>query len=268
MEDTGLMAKSTYEKLLDRARSTGCNIEKLSSKKDNSCCYLIEVKPDYHILCIPDDFINTSDLDDKSTTYFRSLLGVIRVAGGKNLKSLSSLFFNSKAKHIDLSYLECTKLESMLHTFAFCNLQTLNFGNLKTHSVRNMACMFYNCHVVDVDFSALDTSNAVLMDSMFKQCSIQVLDLSSFNTGNVLSMKSMFEGCKSMVIDVSTFDTSSVDNMSFMFNNCAALELDLRSFRVSRSTDLTGMFEGYNEDAEVFAKDHRILEELRRSRMY
>ena len=125
--------------------------------------------------------------------------------------------------------------------------EIINFENLNTSNVTDMAFMFPSCDVSSLDLSSFDTSKVTDMERMFFwQSNLTSLDLSSFDTSNVTSMREMFNYCENLTsLDLSSFDTSNVTNMSSMFDDCRSLtSLDLSSFDISNVTNMRDMFSG------------------------
>ena len=146
-----------------------------------------------------------------------------------------------------VSFKDVIKPVSTVNWFHECkNLTDVDFTNLDTSEVTNMAYMFYYCSALtSLDLSSFNTSAVTNMDRMFYKCSaLTSLDVSSFDTSAVTSMNGMFGFCSSLTsLDVSSFDTSVVTNMDSMFNSCSSLtSLDLSSFNTSAVTSMENMF--------------------------
>ena len=155
--------------------------------------------------------------------------------------------------HIDrksikaVSFKDIVKPVSTARWFYECNkLTDVDFTNLDTSAVTNMAYMFCYCSALtSLDVSSFDTSAVTDMRWMFGGCrSLISLDVSSFDTKAVTSMFAMFEDCSALTsLDVSSFDTSAVTNMFAMFNGCSSLtSLDLSSFNTKAVTNMGYMF--------------------------
>ena len=156
----------------------------------------------------------------------------------ENRTSIKAVSFKDVVKPVSTSYwfYECK------------NLTDVDFTNLDTSAVTNMAYMFYNCNALtSLDVSSFDTSAVTDMDAMFFYCSsLKSLDVSSFDTSAVTSMARMFNGCRSLTsLNVSSFNTSAVTDMRWMFDRCSSLtSLDLSSFNTSAVTSMWSMFDG------------------------
>lgn len=108
------------------------------------------------------------------------------------------------------------------------NLKSVDFSELDTSKVKNMAMMFSGCHsLTDLDLSSFDTSKVEDMAGMFSNCqSLTDLDLSGFDTSNVTCMTMMFSGCSNLTdLDLSSFDTSNVQGIwvTGIFADCSNL---------------------------------------------
>ena len=102
----------------------------------------------------------------------------------------------------------------------------IDVSHFDTSKVTNMYTMFCSCSSVKkLDVSNFDTKNVALMDYMFCGCrSLTSLDVSNFDTSKVATMYAMFNGCRSLTsLDVSNFDTSKVTYMNYMFSGCTSL---------------------------------------------
>ena len=133
----------------------------------------------------------------------------------------------SKAKIIDVSHFDTSKVTNMNTMFCSCSsVKKLDVSNFDTSKATDMHTMFCGCaSLTPLDVSNFDTSKVTNMNTMFYSCtSLTSLDLSHFNTSKVTDMHTMFCGCSSLAsLDVSNFDTSKVTNMYAMFYNCASL---------------------------------------------
>lgn len=162
-------------------------------------------------------------------------------------ESLDNSF--SSLKTIDFSYLDTSRVTSMMSMFNNCiNLTNLDLSNFDTSNVISMGYMFSNCNsLTDLDLSSFDTSKVTNMDYMFNYCSsLSTLNVSSFDTSNVTSMSLMFYHCENLLdLDLNNFNTSKVTTMSNMFNGCGSLiNLNLNSFDTSKVTRMDAMFYG------------------------
>ena len=172
----------------------------------------------------------------------------------KPVNIATNLFFNSQAKHINVSDWDTSNLNDISYMFAFIqnaeeldlsncdltnvinmnsfiygtnSLKKVDFSNIdlsKVHSLRNM--FVYNSMLEDIKLENIDTSNVEDMSSMFyENPSLKQIDLSSFDTSNVLNMSGMFIGNSNLkTIYVSDkFVTDNVVNSSGMFLRCTSL---------------------------------------------
>ena len=113
------------------------------------------------------------------------------------------------------------------------SITKIDFGDVNTDAVKNMAYMFQN------------KSN--LVD----------LSMDVFNTENVKDMSYMFYSCSKLAeLNINHFDVGNVENMTYMFYNCQALEeLDLSDWEVSSLTNSSYMFSGCKKLATIYAED-------------
>ena len=125
-------------------------------------------------------------------------------------------------------------------------ITSVDFTNLDTSNVTDMAYMFYNCRRIStINFTNFDTSKVTDMSYMFYYCyNAKTFDLSNFNTENVTNMAYMFYYCSGLTsLNVNHFNTENVTNMSYMFYRCYGLKsLDLSNFNTSNVTDMAYMF--------------------------
>ena len=155
----------------------------------------------------------------------------------------------SSLTSIDLTYLDTSKVTSMMGMFVNCiSLTELDVSNFDTSKVTNMEAMFLRCSsLTELDVSNFDTSKVTNMRQMFYGCSsLTELDLSNFDTSKVTNMIQMFSECSNLTeLNISNFNTSRVTDMSYMFDWCSSLtELDLSKFDTSKVTNMRQMFAG------------------------
>lgn len=137
----------------------------------------------------------------------------------KPITSLRGLFSSSKAKNVDVSSFDTSK-------------------------VTDMSYMFDSESITDIiGLEKLDTSNVVYMEYMFWGSNVDVLDVSSFDTSNVESMRGMFVFSKtSKIVMLGKFNTNKVKNTMHMFSSSNADILDLSNFDMSNISNTTSMF--------------------------
>ena len=173
-----------------------------------------------------------------SSVSFPSVSKNIRSMSFRDCKNLSSIDF----KNIDTK-----NVTNMAYMFDGCNaLTSLDLSNFDTNNVTNMYAMFrYNNNLTSLDLSNFDTSNVKDMSYIFYNCNaLTSLDVSNFDTTNVTSMVNMFSGCNKLTsLDVSGFVTTNVNDMNNMFQNCSALtSLDVSNFDTTNVTGMHAMF--------------------------
>ncbi len=149
----------------------------------------------------------------------------------------------------------------------FMDLQEeiINFENLNTSNVTNMAYMFAACELRSLDLSTFDTSKVTDMNSMFFwKNALRSIDLSSFDTSNVTNMSRMFDDCSSLTsLDLSSFDTSKVTDMNSMFFwNRDLTSLDLSSFDISNVTNMNSMFTKCDNLEVIWVRNQAMKEKF------
>ncbi|GEP23642.1 hypothetical protein LDI01_12350 [Lentilactobacillus diolivorans] len=127
------------------------------------------------------------------------------------------------------------------------NIKSIEFQNIDTATVTNMANLFSNdTNLNEIKgLNHLNTENVTTMANMFDSDSgLTALDLGNFNTAKVKDMSGMFtynSGLKTL--DVSKFDTENVTNMKDMFVGTQSLTgLDVSNFNTKNVTNMGGMF--------------------------
>ena len=100
---------------------------------------------------------NVKDCSYDLNKFFKQLAGRphIKIIGGKNIKSLDSMFMSVKQDKLDLS-------------------------NFDTHKVITMEQMFEEAEIKNLDVSSFDVSNVTDFKQMFHEFKTEELNLSSF----------------------------------------------------------------------------------------
>ncbi len=149
----------------------------------------------------------------------------------------------------------------MQYMFRSCkNLQNVDFGDLNTSNVSNMAGLFVGCISLSsiLTFGSFETGNVTDMSLMFAFTPrLQEINLSNFNTQAVTNMAHMFKfsGVRNLNFGAN-FRTDNVTNMSYMFAVAVLLKLDISGFNTHRVADMSYMFRGC---ADISALDlHHI----------
>lgn len=245
-------------------------------------------KPPYEAsyeVYIPD---TVKECSNELNKFFKELDGRphIKVIGGKNIKSLDSMFTYCKLRSVDLSELSTKNIYSMEMVFYGARIDTVNLANidtqnvtsmygmftesiilnidlskLNTENVTNFTAMFYDAHVNDeIDVSSFNTSNAMRMEQMFMFVKQDKLDLSNFDTHKVITMDQMFAQAKIKILDLSSFDVSNVISFRYMFNDFEAEELNLSSFKLrkDKGVNTSEMFQ-YSDIEELITSDEIII---------
>ena len=137
--------------------------------------------------------------DVKRLNPFNSEYNILKLIGGSGLDSTERLFAQCKAKYIDLSYFDTSKVTNMHGMFYECKAQSINLSSFNTSNVTDMGGMFCECEAQSIDLRSFDTSNVKDMEKMFYKCKAQSIDLTSFDTSNVRPMWNIFNGCKAQI---------------------------------------------------------------------
>ena len=140
----------------------------------------------------------------------------------------------------------------------FSAATTINFNNVNTSDVEQMAAMFQSCRSLEsIDLHSFDTSNVVDMRSMFSNCSnLTDIDLSYLNTESIRLMSEMFQGC-TMLLNVNLSGLGG-DNLtsSYLFSPNLNIErIDMSNFNFGTQTSLSGMFSDISSLEEIILKD-------------
>lgn len=134
-----------------------------------------------------------------------------------NVTDMSYMFRESKAKSLDLSYLNTINVTNMRYMFAFSQANSLDLSNFDTRNVTNMSVMLYESKATTLNLSSFNTSKVTNMGGMFNMSQVNSLDLSNFDTSSVTNMSYMFKDSKVKTLDLSSFDTSKVTDTNAMF---------------------------------------------------
>lgn len=142
---------------------------------------------------------------------------------------------------------------------SFSQLKYIDFSNVDTSNVTNMAYMFYYLSSLkQIDLSNFDTSNVTNMNCMFYfSMAITDINLSNFNTSKVTNMSYMFYYCLGLTeLNLSTFDTANVTNMSYMFTYSSKLStIRLNNATFGNVTQSGSMFYGLASNFTIITKD-------------
>ena len=243
--DTPSKSNINVEAIIIKAKVLGHSITTFDTDCGHKCYMTSSPDNTKHFLIIPDNvkYLYGTDMDpDIHAPYMPMIKGDLKVIGGRGLTSAHHMFALCKARSIDLSSFDTSKVTSMSSMFAQCKTNSLDLSSFNTSNVTDMSGMFSSCKVQSLDLSSFDTSKVTDMGSMFAGCKAQSLDLRSFNTSKVTNMSFMFMNCEAQSIDLSSFDTRKVTGMRWMFMYCKAHSIDLSSFNTSKVEDMEKMF--------------------------
>ncbi len=172
--------------------------------------------------------------------------------------SMSLMFYQSKAKVLDLSSFDTSNVTNMSYMFGGSNATTLDLSNFDTSNVTTMEEMFNNSQAVEIKgLEKFNTSKVINMASMFgNYCHAKSLDVSSFDTSNVTNMSYMFESSYATEIKgLENFNTSKVTNMKYMFYRSHVYEIDVSNFDTSKVTDMKFMFSDSSNLKHIYVSD-------------
>lgn len=160
-------------------------------------------------------------------------------------KNAEYLFYESKAKEVNLSNIIMDRATSLNSMFALSNITNVLFGNAKLTYVESMVSMFEGCkYINEIDFSGRNLQSLKYLDRAFKDCAASKIDMSNTYTLGLLSMDYTFAGCKDLkTVNLMNFAAYEVKCMSHTFDGCMSLrELNLSSFTTLSLTDTSAMF--------------------------
>ena len=164
--------------------------------------------------------------------------------------NMTNTYSYSKAKSIDLSNINTSRVNAMSSLFRSAEAESINIIDLDTSNIGSTFFMFNGIKAKSLDLSSMDTSKVRYMSGMFMYSAPTTLDVSSFNTKNVSDMQSMFSESQAIEIKgLENFDTLSLTSTYQMFHSCNAKTLDLSSFDTSKVTNMNNMFA--NSHAEI-----------------
>ena len=154
------------------------------------------------------------------------------------------MFYNSKAKSIDISSYDTSKLNDISYMFSGTSASSINLNGFKTETITNMEGLFFGSDATEIKgYENLDTSNVTDLSFMFANTKLSQIDVSNYNTSKVTSMMQMFDSTAATEIKgYENFDTSNVTSMNGMFFNVKVKELDVSNFNTSKVTDMGSMF--------------------------
>lgn len=159
-------------------------------------------------------FMLESDIQIVVISDYKIILGNTNLGAG--------VFAETCFTDIDLRNVDTSPVTDMSYMFDCCKAKSINISEFNTSKVIDMECMFANCTIEVLDLSNFDTSNVKDMRAMFEHSKSTRLDLSNFNTSKVIDMECMFYDCDVQILDISSFDISKVTNMRNIFVGCTA----------------------------------------------
>ena len=160
-------------------------------------------------------------------------------------------FFQWNNNVISVNFTSHFKLGSIVsfgRIFDSCHsLLSVDFSNLNTSQITDMAYMFYECeNLIYVNFRNIDTSNVESMYGMFMFCySLENVNLGNLNAENARFLSYMFFSCKSLksVILPYAKKGNKIENMDGMFESCEKLiSLNFVNLDISNVKNMETMF--------------------------
>ena len=169
-------------------------------------------------------------------------------SNNRDIVSLDSMFFNSRAKVIDVSeiYAKNVKIANLMFADSKAHKEEIIFGGFDSSNIEEMTAIFRSLKADKLDLSHLNTKSLKRLTRAFHMASINEVNLDNFNTSNVTDMRGMFNASSGFKgVSLKSFNTSKVTDMSEMFNqvNWSHYDLDLSHFDTSNVTDMSGMFD-------------------------
>ena len=200
--DTPSKSNINVEAIIIKAKVLGHSITTFDTDCGHKCYMTSSPDNTKHFLIIPDNvkYLYGTDMDpDIHAPYMPMIKGDLKVIGGRGLTSAHHMFALCKARSIDLSSFDTSKVTNMSFMFMNCEAQSIDLSSFDTRKVTGMRWMFMYCKAHSIDLSSFNTSKVEDMEKMFCRCEAQSIDLSSFDTSEVTDMEQMFKGCKARV---------------------------------------------------------------------
>ncbi len=149
---------------------------------------------------------------------------------GKNVISMSSMYYKSNASKIDMKNYNTSNIINMSNMFKDSKVTLVNgLSSFNTSKVTDMNHMFDNTLLTSIDTSSFKISSNTKLDYMFANITYNNLDISSFEWYETISLNNMFDNSSINTIDMSGMNMSSstenlnVNNVINMFNNIKSL---------------------------------------------
>ena len=135
----------------------------------NHICYIIHKTPMDHILIIPSDVTELTQLDGNIdfNTLLMLLRGNLKVIGGINLKHTYNLFAYCAFDSLDLSELITSKVTTMKSMFMRSSIPSIDLSMLDTHKVKDISQMFFSCNTCKINLNNMVTTDKTKMNNIF-----------------------------------------------------------------------------------------------------
>ena len=98
----------------------------------------------------------------------------------------------------------------MVEIFKYCKAKSLDLSSFDTSKVKDMRGMFAHCRAESLDLSSFDTSKVEIMFGMFFECEVESLDLRNFDTSKVETTEYMFQNYEGREIILSKIQTKLI----------------------------------------------------------
>ena len=200
------------------------------------------------------EYLNISGFDTSKVTTMQSMFSNSNINyldlsnfNTSNVTGMSSMFSNSKnANYLNISSFDTSKVTYMTSMFAGSSFKHLDLSNLDVSQVNSFENMFYNAQSLEyVDLSNWDTRRSTRFNGMFKNCyNLKYLDLSSFKIYKATSLNEMFYGCRNLEeLDLSSFDLNNVSYISYMFAGMSKIKtIDISNFSTPNLKNMQCLF--------------------------
>ena len=157
-----------------------------------------EEKNKYHV------FFNDEKKEEKNKETKRLTTDIkkIKIILDEDFMSFNELFSHcSCIKSIKFIKFNRTNIDNMKMMFYNCRAKTINLSNWGIRNVKDMSYMFAECICLEkLYIKNINVENVTNVEYMFYKCSkLSIIDLSNLNAKNALNMNHMFSVCWSLL---------------------------------------------------------------------
>ena len=252
--------------IIDKAEHIGVPSRRLKTFNEQECL-LMSFNGNDHILYIPDNIeeLNTNREIENScifTEQLKELDGMLKVVGGKHLKSAYMLFAYTNFTSIDISELLSEHLTSTEKMFNHCQASEVKFNeSLNTSELTNIEKMFSHSKIVKANLKNFDISKVTNMSESFLRVDISNFDLPKFNAKELKSCNRIFWGSKAGKLDLLELNLQEATNINEMFNliQCDTIEMDFK--HIDDSTPVKSLFAN-SEIGELIIHNFELTSDL------